>query len=68
MGHSKKGLELRYDRLTEEEMLSEYEKAIDNLTIDPANRLRKKVEKLEVEASQLQRLQAAVTALEQKIK
>ena len=68
MGHSKKGLVLRYDRLTEEEMLSEYEKAIDNLTIDPANRLRKKVEKLEVEASQLQRLQAAVTALEQKIK
>jgi integrase len=68
MGHSKKGLELRYDRLTEEEMLSEYEKAIDNLTIDPANRLLKKVEKLEVEASQLQRLQAAVTALEQKIK
>ena len=59
MGHSKKGLELRYDRLTEEEMLSEYEKAIDNLTIDPANRLRKKVEKLEVEASQLQRLQAS---------
>ena len=68
MGHSKKGLELRYDRLTEEEMLKEYEKAIDLLTIDPANRLRKKVEKLEVEASQLQKLQAAVTALEKKIK
>ena len=67
MGHSKKGLELRYDRLTEEEMLLEYEKAVDNLTIDPANRLRKKVEKLEVEASQLQRLQAAVKALEMKI-
>ena len=30
-------------------MLSEYEKAIEALTIDPANRLRKKVEKLELE-------------------
>ena len=49
-------------------MLFEYEKAIDLLTINPANRLRKKVQKLEVEASQLHRLQAAVTALEQKIK
>ena len=40
-------------------VVKEYNKAIDALTIDPANRLRKKVEKLEVEASQLQRLQAA---------
>ena len=67
LGHSI-GLAGAYYRPTQDEMLLEYEKAIDLLTIDPANRLRKKVEKLEVEASQLQRLQAAVTALEQKIK
>ena len=67
LGH-KIGLASAYYKPTEDEMLSEYEKAIDALTIDPANRLRKKVEKLEVEASQLQRLQAAVAALEKKIK
>jgi hypothetical protein len=68
-GHTiSKNLIQVYSKQTEEEMLKEYEKAIDLLTIDPANRLRKKVEKLEVEASQLQRLQQAVTALEQKIK
>ncbi len=37
-------------------MLHEYEKAIDALTIDPANRLRKKVEKLEVEKTEIQSL------------
>jgi hypothetical protein len=68
-GHSpNNNLTQLYSKQTEEEMLAEYEKAIDLLTIDPANRLRKKVEKLEVEASQLQRLQQAVTALEKKIK
>jgi integrase len=67
-GHELEGNDPNYARVTEEELFSEYEKAIDLLTIDPANRLQKKVEKLEVEASQLQRLQAAVTALEQKIK
>jgi len=32
-------------------MYTEYQKAIDNLTIDPANRLQKKVEMLTIEAS-----------------
>ena len=67
-GHSLRGNDNSYVKPTLKELHAEYEKAIDLLTIDPANRLRKKVEKLEVEASQLQRLQAAVTALEQKIK
>ena len=67
MGHDLK-LEESYFRPKLDYVVKEYNKAIDALTIDPANRLRKKVEKLEVEASQLQRLQAAVTALEQKIK
>jgi hypothetical protein len=67
MGHDLK-LDDAYDRPGFDFIILEYGKAIDALTIDPANRLRKKVEKLEVEASQLQRLQAAVSALEQKIK
>ena len=67
LGHNI-GLAGTYYKPTEEDIQSEYEKAIDALTIDPANRLRKKVERLEVEASQLQRLQAAVQRLEAKMK
>ena len=43
-------------------------KAVDNLTINPENRLKRRVNELEVEASQLQRLQAAVQRLEAKMK
>ena len=55
LGH-KIGLASAYYRPTVDEMLSEYEKAIDLLTIDPTNRLQKKVEKLEIEKTQYNRL------------
>ncbi len=67
MGHHI-GLDDNYFRPEEQDVQAEFEKAVDNLTIDPANRLQRKVERLEVEASQLQRLQAAVQRLEAKIK
>jgi hypothetical protein len=50
------GIALSYYRPNEEDMRLEAEKLIDVLTIDPANRLRKKVEKLEVEKTQIQAL------------
>jgi integrase len=69
LGHSPlKDLKLIYTKMSEDEMLDEYMKAVDNLTIDPANRLRKKVEKLEVEKTQFDRLAAQIAALEAKIK
>ena len=43
-------------------------KAVDNLTINQENRLRKKIEKLEVEKSQFDRLAAEIEALKRKIK
>ena len=52
LGH-KIGLAAAYYRPTEQEMLDEYEKAIDNLTIDPANRLQRKVEVLILEKSKV---------------
>jgi len=56
-GHSENGnLTQRYARQTEEEMLEEYMKAVNNLTINEENRLRMKVEKLEVEKSQIEAL------------
>lgn len=67
LGHSI-GLAKAYYKPTEGEMLAEYEKAIDALTIDPANRLRKKVEKLEVEKNQYDALAAEIEALKRKIK
>jgi len=67
LGH-KIGLTSCYYRPTEQEMLNEYLKAIDNtvdsdkpvgLTIDPANRLKFKLEqKIQIEKSQLETLKA----------
>jgi hypothetical protein len=67
MGHDLK-LDDAYDRPSFDFIVSEYWKAVDNLTIDPTKRLTRKIQTMEVEASQLQRLQAAVQRLEAKIK
>jgi hypothetical protein len=68
LGHSKRKLDHVYTRLTPDEVQQEYEKSIDLLTIDPANRLRKKVEKLEVEKTQFESLAAEIELLKKKIK
>ena len=67
LGH-KIGLASAYYRPTEEEMFQEYQKAIDNLTIDPANRLQRKVEKLEVEKNQFDSLAAEIAIIKKKFK
>jgi integrase len=57
LGHSPlKDLKLVYTKMSEDEMLDEYMKALDNLTINPENRLKRKVEKLEVEKTQIEAL------------
>jgi hypothetical protein len=44
VGHKhSRGLDVNYDRTTEEDRLQEYLKALDLLTINPENRLRKQV-------------------------
>ena len=53
MGHLHVGLESSYYRPLEEDIQTEYEKAIDTLTIDPANMLRRKVEVLTIEKSKV---------------
>ena len=55
LGH-KIGLTSCYYRPTEEEMCTEYQNAIDNLTIDPANRLQRKIETLSIEKSNPDRI------------
>jgi integrase len=62
------GLASCYYRPTEEEMYAEYEKAINSLTINEENRLRKKVELLQIEQSELEILTADVAELKRKMK
>lgn len=64
LGH-KIGLAGSYYRPTEQDMLEEYQKAEDNLTINEENRLRKKVETLTVEKSRLDRIEEKMLKMEQ---
>jgi len=52
LGH-KIGLASCYYRPTQEEMFIEYSKAIDKLTINPANRLKEEVKTLKIEKNRL---------------
>lgn len=67
LGH-KIGLASAYYRPTEQEMYAEYEKAIDSLTINEENRLRRKVEVLTMDESRLARLERVIERLEKKNK
>jgi len=50
VGHRhSRGLDVHYDRMTEEDRLIEYTKAIPLLTIDPLTKLQTKVKELESE-------------------
>jgi integrase len=64
LGH-KIGLAGSYYRPTEQEMLDEYLKAEDNLTIDPSNKLRRKIETLTIEKSRLDRIEEKMLKMEQ---
>jgi integrase len=65
LGH-KIGLTSAYYKPTEQEMLNEYLKAVDKLTINEENRLKRKVEILEIEKSRIERLEVSIKKLEEK--
>jgi len=67
LGH-KIGLASAYYRPTEEEMSQEYTKAVNNLTINEENRLRMKVEKLEVEKTDYEALAADIASIKKRMK
>ena len=66
LGH-KIGLASAYYRPSVDKMYAEYEKAIDNLTIEPSKRLERKVEKLEVEKTEIQALALELGKVKQAI-
>lgn len=66
MDHDLK-LEENYFRPTPEYIIKEYSKAIDSLTIDPANRLQRKVQILEKDNNQFAELRKELVELKSKI-
>ncbi|HKQ21043.1 MAG TPA: site-specific integrase [Nitrososphaeraceae archaeon] len=66
LGH-KIGLASAYYKPTVQEMLNEYLKAVNLLTINEENRLKQKVETLEIEKSQLATLQADFEKLKKQV-
>jgi integrase len=65
MGH-KIGLASVYYKPSDDDFLIEYQKAINNLTINEVNKLKMQVKKLEIEKSQLEKLAQDVAILKRK--
>ena len=55
-GHNLKANDNNYVRQNPNQLLTEYMKAVDNLTIDPSQRMARKIQSLEVEKTQIQAL------------
>jgi hypothetical protein len=66
MGH-RVGLEENYLRPVEQDVQSQYEMAINSLTITPENRLKRQVQKLEVERDSFEVLRAQIEVIERKM-
>jgi hypothetical protein len=67
LGHTI-GLASCYYKPTDDDFLIEYQKAVDNLTINEEFRLKMKVEKLEIEKSELEMLIVEVAELKKMMK
>ena len=65
-GHKLKGNDSHYVRVTEKRLQQEYEKAINYLTVNEENRLKMKVEILEIEKSRIDMLEAKIQKLERR--
>jgi hypothetical protein len=68
-GHNLKANDSNYIRTSEKRLQQEYEKAINNLTInEEVNKLKMQVKKLEIEKSQLEKLTADVALLKRRMR
>jgi integrase len=65
-GH-RQGLDSHYDRRNESEILAEYSKAINYLTIDPSNRLRQENRELRKDVSRFDKMQKQIEELNRKL-
>lgn len=65
-GHNLKANDSNYVGTSEKRLQQEYEKAIDNLTIDPANRQKREIQILKIEKSRIDMLEAKIQKLERR--
>jgi hypothetical protein len=65
-GHNLKANDSNYVRVSEKRLQQEYERAINNLTINEENRLRRTVEILKIEKSRIDKLEAKIQKLERR--
>jgi len=66
-GHALKGNDASYVKVSLERLAEEYDKAIDLLTINPENRLKKKVQVLILEKSKIDEALAEIRAMKKRI-
>jgi hypothetical protein len=67
MGHDTR-LENNYFKPNEEDLLSEYLKVVDLLTMNEEFRLRKKIEKLEIEKSRMDIMSSQIAEIQRAMK
>lgn len=66
-GHSLKGNDSAYLKITTEDLYNQFMLAHDNLLIDQSHKLRERVQKMEVERNQFDKLAAQIARLEARI-
>jgi len=67
MGHTLGGVSDAYYKPTENQVLEDYLKAVDNLTINEENRLRKKVQYYQIERSKIDGLTAQIEEIQKRL-
>ena len=67
VGHSIKSLDIHYDRREQDELLEEFVKAIDYLTIDPTNRVKRENEQLKQEVTKFDHMQKQIEELSRRM-
>ena len=66
-GHNLKGQDSSYLKISSEDLLEQYMRAVDNLTINEENRLKRKVELLTIEKSRVDLALSEIEAMKKKI-
>ena len=66
-GHNLRANDPSYVRTQEEDLLEQYKKGIDNLTIDPSNRLQRTIQTLKIEKSRVDIMERQVAEMQKKL-
>jgi hypothetical protein len=67
-GHNLKANDNNYVRQNPSQLLTEYMKAVDNLTIDPTKRMARRIQTLEIERTQIESMAYELQEIKKMIK